>query len=237
MAHDVPLMTQQPGGSLLALLHLCDSLFPMGGFGYSDGLEAATSSGAVVSVADLDRWMDVCLDEVIGRVDGPALVGAWTACRARRWDTLALVDAEAIALKPSSAGRRSSRAMGLRLITTWHALRPSDGLERMIALAHGGAIAPALPTAFGAVAEASRIGRRVAVEAFAYTRLASTVSAAMRVMSLGQTDAHRLLARALDRVPTEVDGILGRDRLESCAPAKDVATMTQQYLHSRLFRS
>ena len=26
---------------LLALLHLCDSLFPLGGFGYSDGLEAA----------------------------------------------------------------------------------------------------------------------------------------------------------------------------------------------------
>src|SRR5262249_60943738 len=32
---------------LVALLHICDSLFPIGGFGYSDGLEAATAAGAV----------------------------------------------------------------------------------------------------------------------------------------------------------------------------------------------
>src|SRR6185503_8361644 len=32
------------GAPLLALLHLCDSLFPLGGFAHSDGLEAATTS-------------------------------------------------------------------------------------------------------------------------------------------------------------------------------------------------
>jgi urease accessory protein UreF len=35
-----------------------------------------------------------------------------------------------------------------------------------------------------------------------------------------------------------VDGIIARDaRIESFAPAIDIAAMTQQYLHSRLFRS
>jgi len=39
-------------------------------------------------------------------------------------------------------------------------------------------------------------------------------------------------------VPAVVDGIIERDgRLESFAPALDIAAMTQQYLHSRLFRS
>src|ERR1700756_2865880 len=56
---------------LLALLHLCDSLFPIGGFGYSDGLEAATSAGLVETPADLQAWLDTCLDEVVGRMDGP----------------------------------------------------------------------------------------------------------------------------------------------------------------------
>ena len=32
--------------SLLSLLHLCDSLFPIGGFSYSDGLESATYVGS-----------------------------------------------------------------------------------------------------------------------------------------------------------------------------------------------
>src|SRR4029434_734251 len=40
---------------LLALLHVSDSLFPIGGFGYSDGLEAATAAGLVETPADRGR--------------------------------------------------------------------------------------------------------------------------------------------------------------------------------------
>jgi len=32
---------------VLQLLHLCDSLFPLGAFAHSDGLETATVAGAV----------------------------------------------------------------------------------------------------------------------------------------------------------------------------------------------
>ena len=32
--------------ALLALLHLCDSLFPIGSFAYSDGLESAAAAGS-----------------------------------------------------------------------------------------------------------------------------------------------------------------------------------------------
>jgi urease accessory protein UreF len=82
------------------------------------------------------------------------------------------------------------------------------------------------------------VERREAVEAFAYTRLAATISAAMRLMPIGQTEAHALLAQALDRVPALAAVIAARNaRLESFSPALDVAAMTQQYLHSRLFRS
>ena len=52
------------------------------------------------------------------------------------------------------------------------------------------------------------------------------------------TDAHGVLARTLERLPATVDALVGRDaRIESFAPASDIAAMAQQYLHSRLFRS
>lgn len=223
--------------TLLLLLHLCDSLFPIGGFGYSDGLEAATSSGAVVTAADLAGWLDVCLDETIGRSDGPAVLGAWTAVMARDWDGLAVLDREVTALRPSSAVRRSTRAMGLRLLTTWHRLHDDARLEAVLALARAGALGPALPVAFGCSAASCGVERRTAAEAFSYTRLAATVSSAMRLMSLGQVEAHTLLARTLARVPAAVDRMLAADALESFAPAMDIAMMRQQYLHSRLFRS
>ncbi len=55
-----------------------------------------------------------------------------------------------------------------------------------------------LPVAFGAVASAAGIPVRAAVEGFIYTRLAAIVSAAMRLMPLGQHEGHTLLAEALD---------------------------------------
>ena len=222
---------------LLALLHLCDSLFPIGGFGYSEGLEAATSAAMVTTADDLGEWMKVCLDETIGCTDGPILVHAWRAFSLGDWETLVVLDAEASALRPSSTARRSSRAMGSRLATTWHALYPDKRFDQMLALVGDGSLGPALPVAFACAAASAGVGDRDAASAFAYVRLAATISSAMRLMSIGQTDAHTLLARALDRVPAVVETILVRPCAESFAPAMDVALMTQQYLHSRLFRS
>jgi urease accessory protein len=233
---------------MLHLLHLCDSLFPIGGFAYSDGLETATTvrlkpdtttaKAAVSDIRDLRDWMDACLDETMGRMEGPAVWQAWAAFRHADWDALTELDEELDALRPASSARRSSRAMGLRLLTTWQTLHPDPRLETAGALARAGRLGPALPIAFAGACTAAGIERRRAVEAFAYTRLAATVSAAMRLMPIGQTDAHVLLARMLDRVPAVVDAVIERDgRIESFSPALDIAMMTQQYLHSRLFRS
>src|SRR4029077_9640785 len=104
--------------SLLALLPLCDSLFPIGGFGYSDGLETATAAGLVQTPADLQAWLDVCLDEVVRRADGPAAMRAWSAINRRDWEALCELDEEITAMRPASAIRRSSRAMGFRLVVT-----------------------------------------------------------------------------------------------------------------------
>lgn len=222
---------------LLALLHLCDSLFPIGGFGYSDGLEAATTAGLVETPTDLQAWLNVCLGEVVGRMDGPAALRAWCAFDREEWEALCELDEEITAMRPSSATRHSSRAMGLRLVTTWAALYPDRRLDRLLDLARVPSPGPALPVAFGCACASAGVAIRDAGAAFAYTRLASTISAALRLMRIGQTEAHALLANTLGRVPAVVDAMTTRSRPESFTPAMDVSAMTQQYLHSRLFRS
>jgi urease accessory protein UreF len=57
--------------------------------------------------------------------------------------------------------------------------------------------------------------------AFAYGRLALTTSAALRLMQIGQTEAHRCLAHVLKRVPAVVDDMTMRLRPGSFAPAID----------------
>jgi len=222
----------------LELLHLCDSLFPIGGFAYSDGLEAATSAGTIADATDLCEWLEAVLDDTIGRLEGPAVWHAWRAVADGDVAAMSRLDEELTALRPSSSARRSSRAMGLRLLTTWQALHPDVRLERLALVAKEGAVGPVLPLAFAAACASAGVTRRESVEAYAYTRLAATVSAAMRLMPIGQTDAHRLLSRALERVPAVVDRIAaGGDEPTSFTPMMDIAAMTQQYLHSRLFRS
>jgi urease accessory protein len=218
-------------------LHLCDSLFPIGGFGYSDGLEAATAAGRVQTPADLQAWLDVCLDDVVGRTDGPAALRAWSAFDRHDWEAICALDQEITAMRPSAATRRSSRAMGLRLVTTWNALYPDRRMEHLLDLARRQRLGPALPIAFGCACASAVVGMRDTAAAFAYTRLASTTSAALRLMRIGQTDAHARLAETLQRAPAVVDAMMTRARPESFAPAMDVSAMTQQYLHSRLFRS
>jgi urease accessory protein len=219
---------------LLRLLHLCDSLFPIGSFGYSDGLEAAVvraPSGVEwpgATYEGLRDWLDVCLDETIGRLEGPTVWRAHRAFASGDGAALAILEDETIALRPSSEARKASRSMGHRLLTTWAAIYPDPRLN----------VTRSLPVAFGCVCAASDIDARSATEAFAYTRLAATASAAMRLMRIGQTDAHRVLARTLGRVPAVVDGLIARDaNPESFMPNADIALMTHQYLHSRLFRT
>jgi urease accessory protein len=222
----------------LELLHLCDSLFPIGAFAYSDGLESATSASLVCDRASLGEWLDVCLDESIGRSDGPALVIAWSAFAEESWDTFRAVDEELTALRPSSTVRTANRSMGWRLLKTWQALHPDVRLEQALEHAATTRSGPTLPVAFAAVGVCAGINRHDGLAGYAYTRLGATVSAAMRLIALGQTEAHLLLSRVLVRVPAMADDVIARNGpIESFAPGLDVAQMTQQYVHSRLFRS
>lgn len=232
-------MTNTDFVPLLVLLHLCDSLFPLGSFAHSDGLEASTASGAVATGSDLRCWMQTMRDEVLARGDGPALRLAFEAFDRRAFPEVMAIDAELHAMRPAAAPRQASRAMGARLLKTWQEIRPQPAIERLTAWAGPGPGRSGftLPVAFGVVCAASAVPVRAALAGYFYTRLAATVSAAMRLMPVGQHEAHALLAEALEGVPAAAAEALAWPQPTSFVPAMDLAAMRHQYLHSRLFRS
>ena len=73
----------RPTDALLSLLHLCDSLFPIGSFAYSDGLESAAAGGRVTGTAISPRGWRSALEEGFGRSDGPAIVSVMAGRRGR----------------------------------------------------------------------------------------------------------------------------------------------------------
>ena len=229
-------MDDRPAGGarLAVLLHLCDSLFPTGGYAHSDGLEAATDGGRIVTGDDLRAWLAMLLDEVLSRGDGPAVLRAWHAANEQRWDDLRDLDDEVHALRPAATVRDASRGVGTRLLKTWGTLYPSDTVREVIARGPQWT----LPVAFAVAALTAGVTAGASIEAFAYTRLSATASAAMRLMRLGQLEAHGVLAEVLVRVPEMAAGVLARyDRPASFTPLADIAAMRQQYVTTRLFRS
>jgi urease accessory protein len=227
----------------LTLLHLCDSLFPLGGFAHSDGLETATADGRISTAGDLRQWIDACLDCSLARLDGPAVLLAVRAFKDGHLNDLDALDAEVHALRPASAARAASRAMGGRLLKTWLEIYPNAAMEEFLSSGGPGRsrISYTLPVAFGIICGAQGVDPASAVESFLYTRLAAIVSSAMRLMPIGQREAHMLLAAVLARVPKTVAAIQRSvddgHGIGSFAPVLDLAAMSQQYLHSRLFLS
>jgi urease accessory protein len=222
------------GQARLALLQLCDSLFPLGAFGHSDGLEAAVAAGQLSSAADLPAWMNAVLEVSMRQTDCPAVRDAMSLATTSDIRALERLDEELHAMRPSAAGRAASRTMGTRLLKTWQEIRPSPIVATVLEHRQGFT----LPVAFGIVCTASRTDVTDALEAYCYSRLAATISAAMRLMPVGQHAAQRLLTESLARVPEIVREVL-RSQLppHSFAPAMDVAAMSHQYVRSRLFRS
>ena len=218
----------------LSLLHLCDSLFPLGSFVHSDGLEAAVSSGSVSSGSDLRTWLEATLVVTLTDAEGPAVRDAHAAASTNDFPALAMIDDEMDALRGSASGRNASRAMGTRLLGTWQHIRPSTLVQAAI----DARTRYTFPVAFGVVCAASGASVEDALESYCYARLAAIVSAAMRLMSIGQHEAHGLLAEVLGAVPDRVSRIVsGHEPSRSFAPVMEIAAMSHQFVHSRLFRS
>lgn len=220
---------------LVQTLQLMDSLFPVGTFAYSDGLETAASSGHVHDGRSLAGWLDHFLNAVFVPCDGLALLKCMRAIEKEDWETLRSIDEELTALKPAAETRAASRSVGRRLLTTCSAIA---GGHELFSIAETLPDCNA-PVAYGVVLSHRGLDVRDALPAFGYARLSGIVSASLRLIALGQQQGQALLAKAIEDLPDAAERILGieGEPLRSFGPLLDVQQMNHRYVYSRLFRS
>jgi urease accessory protein len=224
-----------PALELVRLLQLSDSLFPVGAYAYSDGLEAAVQSRRITTAADLDGWLAHFVRHVFVASEGRALFQGCRALVEDDWDTLVRLDCELTALRPAAAARASSSAIGRRCLKTCLTTFDDPAFAAADArLPHANAA-----VAYAVVSHCLGVAPRDAMLAFGYTRLAGYVSAALRLMPIGQHQGQIALRRAADLLPAAVDEIVEHadEPLRSFSPWVDVCQMNHRHLYSRLFRS
>lgn len=213
-------------GALFRLLAWMSPAFPTGGFAYSHGLEWAVEWGDVTDPRSLTMWLEDILRHGAGCNDAILLRHAHRAAA----DMTALCElAEfAAATAPCRERRDESlnqgRAFGLAVAAWGVPILPDD---------------PAYPVAVGAVAGAHGIEEDAATAGYLQTFATNLISAAVRLIPLGQTAGLHVLA-GLEPVILPIamstrEATL--DDLGGCAFRSDLSAMRHETQYTRLFRS
>ena len=228
-------MTLAPA-SLLQLIWLASPALPVGGYSYSEGLEAANEAGSVHDEASASSWLIDQLHLALGRSELPLLaqaIAAWVAHDAAR---IAALNEWALATRETIELRRQAEQMG-RSMHEWLRQR-APGDTRLANLAQL-APAPAWPIAFALAAAQSGADARDALLAFGFGWAENMVQAALKAMSLGQSGGQRILAKLAVELPAVVEAALALPDAEpqSFTPMLAILSSQHETQYSRLFRS
>ena len=225
--------------SLLALLQLTDSSFPTGSFAHSFGLETYVQDGLVLDAATFERLLRAVLHNGIGRSDAVATAVCYRAAATRDLATVAEVDELLSAMKLPEEARQGSMAMGRQLLRNCRRVFPDDRLDDLHGASTCGDLHGHHASVFGFVAGVVEIGMSEAVCGFLHAHVLALVSAAVRLVPLGATDAHRVARSVHDDISQIAEEAADSriDDMSAFTPALDIRSMQHEQLHARLFIS
>lgn len=223
-----------------ALLRLGSAALPIGGYSYSQGLEAAIERGWVRDEAGMRDWLEDLLAAGAGRFDAPlvhALARAVAGEDAAEADRL---HQRFLASRESAELRAETLQMGRSLLVLLAGLDGLDASACGTARARLAADAPcALPLAWAWAARAFGIGADEALAAWLWAWLENQVAAAMKAIPLGQQAGQRLvcaLAPTLAATAARAARLAEED-WSGFAPGLALASGWHETQYSRLFRS
>lgn len=231
--------------TLLRLMWLASPALPVGGFSYSEGLEAALDAGRVQGEAAVGDWLLDQLHLSLARADLPACAQAFQAWQAPPDAArLQALNDWVLATRESAEFRLQTEQMG-RSLVEW--LRNGEhAADPRIACCAGLAPAPSWPVAFAlACALACDAPQdpvnnaEQALLALAFGWAENMAQAAMKSVPLGQAAAQRILTRLTQAIPEAVQHALAlpEDARQAFTPGLAILSARHESQYSRLFRS
>lgn len=224
---------------LISLLHLASPGLPIGGFSYSQGLEAAIDSGFVRDADSAERWVRDSLMHVQTHCEAPLWLLQHRAWRAGDEAALRRRNEWFYATRETAELRVETAQMGWSLA----GLIAHMGWGEATLRAALTALTPVcLPTAFAAACVALGVDERAGLAAYCFTWAENQVTAALKAVPLGQVASQHILRRLHPVVLAAVDEATRRadcepPQLSTFAPLLGVLSARHETQYSRLFRS
>ena len=237
-------MTSAPATStdaawLVGLLQAGDSYYPTGSYSHSFGLEGLVQEGVVRDRGTLRDFIFLSALPALRHTELPLAAHAWRAFGECDWARIGELCVLSSALKTAREARAAAENIGRQRAELMATLRPNplaqEFLTRASAAAwpHSAAVSAALEgRVLGAPLTAVLAG-------ISYATLSSLLSAAMKILRLGQNAAQSLLTEALGAAAGIIAaaGLVPVDQIGWFNPWLDIAAARHETADSRMFIS
>lgn len=206
---------------LLTLTQWLSPAFPVGAFAFSHGVETAVRDGRIADATALSCWLEDLVTHGSLHSDTVLLAAGYKA------DEIEQVQGMALAFQPSAERREEAVQLGAAFCRT---VRDVWGLD-LPDLAY--------PVAVGRAAALQDLPLTDTAALYAQAFLANLVSAAIRLVPLGQTEGQKVLAelQSACQALAEEAPQCTLDDLASAAFLSDIAAMRHETLQPRIFQS
>ena len=222
--------------ALARLLQFGDSMFPIGGFSFSCGLESAVQTGVVHDRATLHAFARTALEQA-ARGDGIALIAAHRAAIAGDVETLIAIDQRVFARKPSDEARTMSRRMGRKFTELGAEVVGAPLIRSWLARIAEGATPGCYPVALAVNFAAQGLSAHEAFLVHQYGVATAILGAALRLMRLSHVDTQAILYDLNVGVDAayEVAAAARLSDMAGFAPLSDILAAVHARAHVRLF--
>jgi urease accessory protein len=221
--------------ALLQLIWLASPALPIGGFSYSEGLEAAIDHGFVHDEDSATNWLVDQLHLTQSRGDMAVLAQMIIAWQIFDEERLEALSQWVHKTRESAELRLQSEQMG-RSMLEW--LRNQDAIDDdTIALCNRWV--PTYPLMFALALSRTSAPLEQCLQAYAFGWAENMVQAAIKSVPLGQNSGQRILTRLAQHIAPAVSHALQMtdDTRQAFSPMLAILSSQHETQYSRLFRS
>jgi urease accessory protein len=224
---------------ILGLLQAGDSFYPTGSYAHSFGLEGLVQEGVVRDRATLRDFIFQTTLPALRHVELPLAVHAWRAFGEPDWTRLGELCRLSSALKTSREARLASDNIGRQRAELMATLRAHPLAQEFLRRVQAESWPCSAP--ISAALEGRIFGAPLpaVLSGVTYATLAALLSAAMKILRLGQNAAQSLLTEALGAAPEIITAAqtVPFEAIGWFNPWLDIAAARHETADSRMFIS
>ena len=231
---------QTPRSHILgALFHLTSPALPIGGFSYSQGLEAAVECGIVTNADDALVWMRNHLQAVVGKCEAVVWVCIYQALQDSDWGQVQYWNQWFWASRDTQEFRAETEQMGWSLAKLikeldWGTATEQDQIMSIKPLT--------LNCAHAYACFVQQIPLEEGLQAYLFTWIENQVMASIKSIPLGQVAGQKILVALIQEIPALITNVVERafatpPQISTFAAQLSILSARHEQQYSRLFRS